>query len=301
MPLEPVKSQENYVRVQKFFISSADRTAESKGPYDYVIELTDEVQNVVGIEITGWNFPSDIAPTFVAAGAGSNGTNVIDFEVQGAAGNKVFVAYWPEKQYAYENVTVPYLSYVQVLQQIMNQAIAADPDYGVGGANEALFTSVVDPEEITNLNISGTGVTGYRFLFASGTHSEDSAFNAMGWNQIDTPAALNQSSPGRTQLRPFRYFDIYMDQFPELRPVKRIYATNNIYYGSVRNDPSLTRTRLLSSQPLRLFKRVRVRLVLEGGVVPPIFEGREHELTLTVFSVSNEIHVPAYMKQLFVL
>lgn len=300
MPLEQAKSIENYVKVHKLFISSSDRTQNSVGPYIYEVDLNEEIQNVIAIEVTGYNFPSNIAPTFVEAGAGFSGTNKLDFEIQGPT-NTVFTATWPSKQYTYENVTVPYLSYVQVLAQIMNEAIASDALYGTGGPNEARFIVTADPEEVTSVRVVGAGVTGFRFLFASGPNSLDSCFNAMGYNQADTAVAMSQRSPGRTLLRPFRFFDVNIEQVPELSPLKRIYATNNLYYGSVRNDPCITRTRLLSSKPLRRVQRLGIRITLEGGVVPPVFEGRDHELTLTVFALSNEVTVPGWVRQLFVL
>lgn len=301
MPLETEKTRENYIKVQKLFLSSADRNQNSRSVYEYQIDLPTEIQYVIGFEVTGYNFPSEIAPTFVKPGAGFNGTNAVDFELQAGALVKQFTAFWPEKQYSYENVTVPYLSFVQTLQQLLMGAIQNDPDFGTGAPNEAFIQVLPDPEEVTALNVSGPGVTGFRFLFATGPNKDDSAFNAMGYNQSDTAFTLNEYGPGRTNLKPFRYIDINLREAEEFKPLKRVYTTDNIYYGTVRNDPSISRTRLLSSQPLQRLKRVNISITLEGGVVPPVFQGLDHEITLTVFSIANETFVPNWVRQVFVL
>lgn len=301
MPLEREKTRENYIKVHKLFVSSAERNENSRNAYEYQVDLNTEIQFVVGIEITGFNFPSEIAPTFVKKGLNFRGTNVVDFELQAGALTRQFTFNWPEKQFSYENVTVPYLSYVQTLQQLLNQTIENDPDFGVGAPNQAFFLVLADPEEITSVRLSGPGVTGFRFLFASGPNADDSAFNAMGYNQADTAFTLNETGPGRTNLKPFRYIDVNVKEAEEFKPLKRIYTTDNIYYGTVRNDPSITRTRLLSSQPIKRLKKMNITITLEGGVVPPVFQGLDHEITFTVFSIANETFVPEWVSQVFVL
>ena len=301
MPLENEKSRANYVNVTKLFISSKDRDENSPGPYTYQIKLDKEIQYVVGMEITGYNFPSEIAPTFISQGPKTRGTDKLDFQLQAGALVKNFTATWPEKSYSYQNLTVPYLSYVLVLGQILNIAIENDPDFGVGAPNQALFVSISDPNELSNVTVSGAGVTGFAYLFATGPNKENSCFNAMGYNQADTAFALQQISPTRTNLKPFRFLDINIKQAAEFTPLKRIYTTDNIYYGTVRNDPSVSRTRLLSSQPIRKLVRLDIEIRLEGGITPPDLTGLEHDITITVFNIANEQVVPGWVSQVFVL
>lgn len=304
MPLQQEISKENYIKVHKVYVSSADRTASSQSRYDYFIRLPTQIQYVVGLEITGYNLPSDLAPTFITSGAGGSvlGTDKVDFELTNGVTTTVFTATWPQKQYDYQNVTVPYLSYVDILQQIMQDAVDGDAVFGIGGPNQATFVSDAVPEEQTQITVSGTGITGFRMLFASGPNAINSSYLAMGWNQVDTASSLVQLSPSRAVMKPYRYVDFYLDCAPEFRPLKRIYMTDNVYYGTVRNDPNLTRTRLLSSQPIRLLEKFRVQLFLEGNVVPPVTSNSlDHEFTLTVFSLANEVNVPTWMNQVFVL
>lgn len=301
MPLQNENSEFNYIKITKLYVSSADRQDNSRGIYDYFIKLDREIQYVIGMEVTGYNFPTELAPTFVGGTVTSPGTNKLDFEISNGVVTTVFSATWPEKQYSYQNITVPYLSYVNVLQQILNQTIQPDATFGTGAPNEAFFFTETTPDENTRVTVTGTGVTGFRFLFDSGPNQRDSSHLAMGFNKVDTALALTVQSPSPTNLRPFRYVDINIDAAAEISPLKRIYMTENLSYGNVRNDPDITRTRLLSSQPIRVFDRFRVTLTLENGVVPPVFQGLDHEFTLTVFSLANEVYVPRWIKQIFVL
>lgn len=302
MPLQPEFTKNSYVKIHRLFISSADRTSSSQSRYDYFIQLKQEIQYVIGMEITGYNLPSDMAPTFISSSGSASGTDKVDFELTNGVTTTVFTATWPQKQYDYQNVTVPYLSYVDILQQIMQDAVDSDATFGIGGANEATFTSVATPEEETKVTVSGTGITGFRFLFATGPNEKNSSYLAMGFNKTDTASSLTQTSPSRAVMKPYRYLDFNLSCAPEFNPLKRIYMTDNVYYGTVRNDPNLTRTRLLSSQPIRVLKNFRVQLFLENNVVPPVSGSQlDHEFTLTVFSLANEVEVPSWMHQTFVI
>ena len=124
----------------------------------------------------------------------------------------------------------------------------------------------------------------------------------MGFSKLDTLFQLEVDSPGRTALSPYVYFDISVKQVEEFSPLKRIYVLNNQYYNTVKVDPAITRTRLLSSQPIRLLKKLDITITLEGGVIPPAFEGLDHEITFTFFSLQPENYaLPSYMKQVFVM
>jgi hypothetical protein len=148
--------------------------------------------------------------------------------------------------------------------------------------------------------VSGAGVLGFRFLFASGPNSANSAYLPMGYPKADTATAISSVSAGPTRLSPFRFIDINIDAAREFRPLKRVYISDQQSFGSVRNDLDITRTRLLSTQPVRSLERLRVTITLENGEQPPE-TGRDHDFTLTVFSVQNEINLPSWLNQTFVL
>lgn len=300
MPLQTSKGP-NYIKVTKAFVDSTDHLEGSKGPYDYVIKLKDDIQYVVGIELTGWNFPNGIAPTFVAPGPNFTGTNTLDFNLSNGVTTTAFQVIWPEKQYTYQNVTVPYLSYVRTLQQLLNEAIVSDPLFGNGAPNEATFLVDVQPEEHTVVTVTGAGVTGFQFLFGTGAGAADASNLAMGFPKADTAAGLELTSPNPTNLSPFRYVDVSLVQSAEYTPLQRVYLTSNLYYGTTRNEPNVTRTRLLSSTPIQRLRFLHIKLTLEGGVVPPVTSGLPHDLVFTIFSVANEETIPEWVDQTFVL
>jgi hypothetical protein len=299
MPLQDVKSGNNYIKITRLYISSADRNESSPSTYDYIIDLDRHLQYCVGFEVTGYNFPTAIAPTFVPEKNLFPGNNKLDFSIT-AGVTSIFTVTWPSNQFTYQNNAVPYLSYVDALQQLLNQAIASDPVFGVGAPNEAFFSTVADPNLHTSLSVSGAGVLGFRFLFASGPNSANSAYLPMGYPKADTATALSSVSAGPTRLSPFRFIDINIDAAREFRPLKRVYISDQQSFGSVRNDLDITRTRLLSTQPVRSLERLRVTITLENGEQPPE-TGRDHDFTLTVFSVQNEINLPSWLNQTFVL
>lgn len=302
MPLQNEITKNSYIKIDKVYVSSSKRNQNSKGLYQYQVDLDREFTNVVGVEVTGWSFPSKIAPTFVAAGSNFRGTNIVDFALKAGALTTQFSFAWPENQFSYENPSVPYLSYTTVLRQLLYAAIASDADFGPGGAHETNFNIIVDPKETTHFTVSGPGLEGISLLFATGSNQRNSAFNQMGFSQVDTPFQLDTESPGRTRLSPYVYFDISVKQVEEYTPLKRIYVANNAYYNTVKVDPAITRTRLLSHHPIRLLKQLDITITLEGGVIPPVFEGLDHEITFTFFSLQPEnSKLPSYLKQVFVM
>jgi hypothetical protein len=300
MPLQTPKGP-NYVKINTIYVNSEDRETGSVGPYDYVIRLTNEIQYVIGMELTSYNLPSSLAPTFVAAGSGFDGTNKLDFALSNGVITTVFSTEWPEKNYTYQNLNAPYLSYLDTLASLLDKAIDSDPDFGNGGANETFFDVDPDPEERTVVVARGTGVTGLQFLFGTGPNAKDSAQLAMGFANADTPIALTTTSPSPTNLNPFSFVDVSIVQIPEYTPLSRVYMTNNLAFGTTRNEQRVTRSRLLSSQPIHRLKEIRIKLTLANGVVPPSTTGLAHDLVFTVFSLANEDSVPSWVNQTFVI
>lgn len=288
----------SYVRIDKLFINSNDRS--SGTVTDYTIDLKTQLQNVIAIEVTGYNMPLAIAPTFTSRTSPVNpGNDKVDFCISNGIITTDFTFTWPSKQYTYSNVTVPYLSYVDTLQQLLNITIASDPTFGILGPNSATFATTIDPEERTVVTVYGAGVTGFCFRFASGINTADSAYLPMGFTKVDTLIAKTVTSSGFTQLKPYRFVDINIDAAEEFKPLKRIYMTDLLTFGTTRNDADLTRTRLLN-QPVRSLQRLKISLSLENNI-KPVDQGLAHDLTLTVFSLNNEQVLPKWLKQSFVL
>jgi hypothetical protein len=298
MPLQDQKSSSAYVKVSKIYISNSDRREDSKGQYDYIVDLPQQIQYVIGLEVTAYRFPGQIAPTFVPASGIYPGTNKVDFLLRCINGTlwveQQFSFTWPLKQYNYE-------TYTEDLIALMYAAVQSDPFFGTEAPNRALFFPQADPDSRTSIVVDGLNMVGMRFLFETGPNQNNSSYYAMGFDKLDTPFFTKEIiSPITTRLRPFRYVDINIDEAAEFKPLRRIYVEDNFNNSVTRNEIDATRTRLLSSQPIRNLKRLHIRINLENGLVPPD-SPYGHDFTLTVFSVANEITVQKWIKQVFVL
>lgn len=295
MPLETEKGP-SYVKVTKIHVDSRDRDAsDSASSVDYVVNIPQNVQYVIGCEVTAVDLPIDITPSFLAA----QGNTYIDFELTTGGVTTQFSAQWPERRFTYQDLLAPSRSYVTTLQNLLQEAVRYDADFGDGQANEATITVTPTADETTRVTVSGTGITGIRFLFATGTNAANSAWAQMGFTQADTVSALENLGTNPVDLDTYRHVDINIEEFQELKPLERVYVSD----GSgdvVINSYNLSRLRMLTD-PVHRLRRLQVKLTLKGGVSPPGNTNQEHGFTLTVFSLSNETSVPEWVRQVFVL
>lgn len=299
MPLETEKGP-SYVKVTKIYVDSRDRdTTDSTSSVDYIVNIPRNIQYVIGCEVTAVDLPKDLTPSFLAPQGTTNGTNYIDFELTTGGITTVFSALWPERRFTYEDMLVPSRSYITTLQNILQEAVRYDADFGDGQANEATFTVVATADQLTRVEVSGTGITGMRFLFATGTNEKNAAYSQMGFTKIDTVSALENISANPVDLDTYRYVDINIEEFQELKPLERVYISD-MSGDTVINSYNLSRLRMLTD-PIHRLRRLQVKLNLKGGLFPPASTDQEHGFTLTVFSLSNETSVPDWVRQVFVL
>lgn len=303
MPLQDQKSASAYVKISRIYVSSSNRREDSRSQYDYIVDLPQQIQYVIGFEVTAYQFPNNVASTFVSKNGLNPGTDMVDFSVtcSSPAVTKHFSFQWPIKSYNYDT-TWSDNSYIKDLESLLRAAVIDDPLFGIDSPQTATFNAVSDPEGRTRVVCGGTNITGMSFRFGTGPNSNNSAYHAMGFAKEDTPTSELIVSPFTVQLSPFRYFDINIDEAAEFKPLKRIYIDDYLNRnGSVRTEGDTTRTRLLSSQPIRNLRRLHVRITLANGSLPPP-SNLNHDFTLTVFSIANEIAaVPKWIKQVFVM
>lgn len=284
MPL-PFSQKESYTKVNRIFVDSTERQEGTVAEYQYV--LKDEIQDVVGVELTAYAIPTTLTPTFIP---GLNDQFNFDITHAGLGYTFTGTVNFPSKSFTYENVENPYLSYVIALKQYLNESVFFDPVFGNGGTNPATFVVFADPETRTHISVLGTGITGFRFLFDG---VKNSANVVMGFPKINTASNLSQISPNKVSLDPFPRLDIIVKEFPELAPLDVIYNPSASYYGTTRNDSNVTRTRLLSSKPVRKLKTLTIRLEIDG--IPVVDqEENEHSLCFTILSIANEEKVPKW-------
>ncbi len=286
MPL-PFSQREDYTRINRIFVDSSERSEGTVSNYRY--DLKDEIQEVVGIELTGYAIPTTLTPTFVP-----NLNDQFRFELKRGLYTFTTTATFPSKSYTYENVENPYLSYIITLKQIMTDAVFNDPVFGNNGTHPVTFTVFADPETRTHITANANGLTSFRFLFLN---LENSAHIAMGFDKIDTSnnVTLTQISPRKVSLDPFPRLDIFVKEFPEFSPVDVVYNPSASYYGTTRNDTNVTRMRLLSSKPLKKLKWLNISLKIKG--IPIVDQpDNEHSLAFTILSIANEEKVPNWAK-----
>ena len=96
--------------------------------------------------------------------------------------------------------------------------------------------------------------------------------------------------------------DVFIKEAQELGAITRIYMTSDKFNTIFQNEINVSRTRLLSSEPVRRLKSLSIKIVLAGGIEIASNEYTpDFDLGLTVFSVSNETSVPSWVSQTFVL
>lgn len=285
MPLLGDVTTNAYVKVQRLFTSSRQRTAKSKGTYEYTIDLSESISKLIGIELTGYSLPTDLAPSFLAPSNGFGGNDTVDFALRAGLLVKTFSFEWPNKMFTYN-------TYTPALQTLLQNALTGDPDFG---GTEFLVSEKFD--ETTSITVSTPGVD-LSFLWLTGANRTRSAYQQMGFDRVDTTFSTTVQSPNVTRLSPFTYCDVSVQEIPEFSPLKRIYLDNSARL--VKNDPGVSRTRLLAGQPNRILRTLTVRLTLEGGGFAP--DGKEHDLNFTLFCMQPEIaSLPSWLKQSFVL
>lgn len=280
-----------FVQVERIFTDSSERQDGTVS--DYVIPLKKRIQNVIGMELTGFAIPSSMTPTFVK---GSNDS--IDFELSQGAVTKLFHAVMPSNYFDYQNVAVPYLDYVSVLQQVLNRTIFFDPDFGSAGVTPVFFWTQSVPEQNTVIGTAG-GAT-LRLLFASGPNALTSARKVMGFNALDytVPPGSFLTSEFAVNTEPFNYVEIYVDELREYTPLARLF--NQPSNGSViQQDTSQTRLRWLSDAPPRFLDKLTIRVRLPGGKPIENEFKNNHSLTFTAVCLShNATPVPSYIRNM---
>lgn len=303
MPLLDAKSEHVYIKSDKLFISSDDR--ESGTNFDYTFLTNSNIQNVIALELTGYNFPSQIAPTFIAATANAPGNNIIDFQIYRSPFPRDLISVsMPEKKYTYENLLNTTESYISALQRVIQAAFDADATWG------GLLTVTVyrNTDNKTEINVYSTSslVDEIKIIFNTGVNSANAAYSVMGFENADytftaLPDGFNHYliSPNSTDLDPFKFVDIFIDDC-EFSPFARVYLQDD-YYGTTSNELNVTRTRLFSSKPIRNFRRIGIKIRLLNNTVPPDVS-KPNDLVLNVLSLNNEIHeIPEWVKQSFSL
>lgn len=281
------QDQESFVAVRRIFVDSSNR---SRGTVsDYVFELPRAVINVAAMELTGFALPTSLTPTFRA---GVN--DWIDFRLSNGLTTKTFATQLPSNSYTYQNVAVPYLDLLRVVEKKLGFAIALDPDFGYGAALPVVFSTEPDPEQHVVVSCTNAILT---LLFGTGVNVSRSAAKPLGFLAQDytVPATVRLRAPLRALLEPFRKIEVWIDEISESYPVAVVYNTNANYYGQVLNE-NHARLRLLDDAPPRILSRLTMRIRVDGKPVEDAFKN-EHSLSFTLFAFTHTLASRKWLRQ----
>lgn len=136
------------------------------------------------------------------------------------------------------------------------------------------------------------------FLFGSGPNKSDSMARVLGFEPgVDTtpdPVTSGVSAPYLVNVRPFRYFDVSIKEFPEFKPHSRIFLNLDKYSQPTNPNPRCTR---LLTRPLQRLSTFTVLVTLPGNR-PLSWRGdANHELEFEILSIEPSINIPGWVKQ----
>lgn len=295
MPFLHASNKQNYVKVDRLFYDSSERTDGTVS--DYKIVLRKQIPNVIACELTGYFFPNSITPTFL-----SGVNDKVDFLLRrNDLYTETFSFTFPSRSYTYQNVNHPEVDYCTTLEQLMRRAVISSPVFGLNGTDEVAFNVAASSDLHTVIQISGLTLLNFELLFLTGANQTLSANTEMGFDKQDYLSTnLTITSPRETKLDALQRVDIFIDEFPELQPFETVYNSNAAYYGTVMNNLNLTRTQVFHDNPKRSLRTLTIRLRIEGK---PIVNDpdNEHSFSFTVYSLSDEVTVPTWLDQKFSL
>jgi hypothetical protein len=300
MPLqEAVFGAKTYIKSTRVSTSNQAEVP-PVGSYFYSVQLPQAIQNVVGVELSEWTLPQALAPPFLYS-------NTFQIILHGPSlADETFTVQLGANYFVYNYPTAPANSYVDMVAQVLNDAVQSSAVYGpkvsfsvAVMANE--FTSI-SLETIPYLGWSGPGSITFDLIF---TTIPESPAKFMGFEVLDylSNSQLNGSSVlvqnitsnSPVDLSPFRYVNVTLGEVPEARPLAQIYLKNE-RFSTVRNV-GYTPVRFLTN-PIKTLSTLTVDVRLENGNRPTSFA--EHDFTFIVYSLSNEIQVmPQYGEHFF--
>lgn len=300
MPVHEQKNNDDYIRVKRVYINSGGDRVTDEANNTFRVELDEEVQNVVGVELTGYSVSNNAAPTFVSPRNNRPGDNIIDLYIidlnagPGYGTSSIMEVVMPPVRYDYDNNDDRTLSYSTVLWDQMQAAIDADPYFGpLLPANINVFSGDLGRTDVQIRK--GVDLYDWGFLFETGPNADNAPYKQMGFEKLDYITSRRLTSPYRVNLRPYRYIDIKIDEVRELGSVGRIFMEEDNEKNYTSNERNTARTRMISSDRLHRLRQLTITPTLNGGKHIP--SGVELDLELSIFHLSNQGTKPRWFKE----
>lgn len=323
MPLKDT-DRPTYLQRTRLFVSSDDRRAEDS-LYSFVYDLKDEIQDVVSVELTGWNINRRIAPTFIGRylqttvpyasttnpRSDTPGNSMVDVEVTDETGTDTIVftvdmdLVTPASGAAplsYAGRVIPVADLATALGTAFSRAFIDVTHPTLNATNYNLFPSVdelgrffVYMQKKSDPTLKPT----VRLLFGTGPNRADSMHRVLGVPAEDTlpdPTTNGFQSLCMIEPVPLRYIDVRLSQFDELNPVGRIFlaAANDADFVEPQDKPEAVRVLL---KPIRRLAELKIDLVLPEGQAPNHEVTDGYELQFDVLSLATQSKVPGWLRQ----
>lgn len=197
--------EQAYLRRERYYISSTGpRTTDVDGNRFHVIqELPKRVQYIQALEVTDFNVPKGITPTFFEKTSFSRGNNLLDVWIaqdDGAGGyqnERTFtVELTPDVEYSPTNPATATPEMTNMLKAKLDAGLAAlaDPNYASVVFTVDLFVTFLAPASAVFENIARIAVTAdynpsapptlyVRFLFGTGPSAGNAPERVLGFEQ----------------------------------------------------------------------------------------------------------------------
>lgn len=321
MPLLDI-DRELYVKRSRHYIDNQLRTSNSRTPFDIVMDLNNQIENIESIEVVNHNIPFSLNTSFIAKTASTRGNNLLDIMLEDiGGGNRI--------EFTVE-ITAPYLiddftTFSTFMSTLISDTMDAQGDSMWSTTAPVPFTitkvqftySLVndaDPYIITSLQVERNGaaptVQG-KYLFGTGPSRGNGPERLLGFKEgADTNIYDVGEKPGGGAgseflpisykvgvPRPFQYIDIFVQEMePNLitgTPLSRVFISEKSRF--VCNGELPWRPRLMTT-PLRIRKDLRVKLLYEDDIEPLAEYTNGWDVTLDLLSLSDETSVPKWVQ-----
>jgi hypothetical protein len=326
MPLQDI-STKKYIKRTRLFLSSNDKDdTASKGDYDYIINLKQEIQNVLSIELIGWNIPryltasflgrytqsvkpyastlnprgsvpgSSIADVLIVDETGLETLNfVLDMELVTPTAPALPVSYAGRKM-TIDQIAVAFEEAIPLALDAAGHATLNTTNYTVNVGID------INNRFFFNMHRIGLPATqaSVQFLLATGINHMDSMHRVLGLPKADT--TINPTTSGIQSLcsidtEPYRYIDIELGQIPQFRPFARIFVSGDSTRDEFKRPDNPPEKIRLLTDPLRRLDRINIKLKLQDDKAPnhEIITG--HDLSFEVLSLEPTNVLPDWVDQ----
>ena len=323
----------HYIKRTRVFVNSAEAVEdESIDNYRFSFPLDEELTDVIGIELVGYQFFRVITPTFLndldlfkylkfgtVQRTSELSNTLYDIELTTPDGLNQLVFTGDMSQAVVFFITFPLsgryvgngfsqqtelLTFFNVFDVYARYALANDPVLNDTDFPLAPIRNAHRQVEwiLTDAGTSEMGTV--RFLFGTGPNKLSQASIPLGYlsdldtiPEADTKGAL---APFRPNPSPWRHLNLFLKEAEDLQPVARIYPGDDKFPGNSRPYKFPSQTRILK-KPVRSMRRMRMELKLDNGRTPAFLGDKGIDFTFDVLSLSQTQKVPEWMRQKFTL